>query len=40
MHDPDSGQWIVFSTAVPGTSSHEALKPLKVVGTRNLTTAD
>ena len=43
LHDPESDRWIVFYTfytAVPGTPSHEALRPLKVVGTQDLTARD
>ena len=38
LHDPDDDHWIVLYTAQPGTSTHEALQLLKVIGTQDLTT--
>jgi hypothetical protein len=38
LHDPDRDQWVIFYTAPLGTSSHEALRLLKVIGTQTLTT--
>lgn len=37
LHDPSRDQWIILYTAAPGTTSHEALRLLKVVGTQDLT---
>ncbi|HEV2783113.1 MAG TPA: helix-turn-helix transcriptional regulator [Actinophytocola sp.] len=37
---PDRDQRVVLYTAVPGTSSHEALQLLKVIGTQDLTSAE
>jgi transcriptional regulator with XRE-family HTH domain len=36
LHDPDDDHWIVLYTAPPGTSTHEALQLLKVIGTQDL----
>jgi len=36
LHDPDDDHWIVLYTAEPGTSTHEALQLLKVIGTQDL----
>jgi hypothetical protein len=34
--DPVADQWVIIYTAAPGTRSHEALKPLKVIGSQDL----
>ncbi|WP_037902649.1 helix-turn-helix transcriptional regulator [Streptomyces sp. NRRL S-350] len=36
LHDPHRDQWTIFYTAAPGTTSHAALRLLKVVGSQDL----
>ena len=38
LHDPTTDHWLILYTATPGTSDHDALRLLNVIGTQDLTT--